>query len=94
MLALLKGDTSVHVVPVEDRPIHIGRAPENDLAVVDRTVSRHHATVWNQGGKTYVRDHGTTNGSFLNEMRVRYNVDREKLISLEARISCKQTFYY
>ena len=70
MLALLKGDTSVHVVPVEDRPVHIGRAPENDLAVVDRTVSRHHATVWNQGGKTYVRDHGTTNGSFLNEMRV------------------------
>ncbi len=70
MLALLKGDQSVHVVPVEDRPVHIGRAPENDLAVVDRTVSRHHATVWNQGGKTYVRDHGTTNGSFLNEMRV------------------------
>lgn len=70
LLILLKGDKPVHVLGLEDRPVHIGRAPENDLAVVDRTVSRHHATIWTQAGRTFVRDHGTTNGSFLNECRI------------------------
>jgi hypothetical protein len=31
--------------------------------------------------------------NFLNQMRVRLNVDEAKIIDLEARISCKYTFY-
>jgi DNA-binding NarL/FixJ family response regulator len=49
----------------------IGRSPENDLALPYAGVSRHHATVTSYAPGVYkLADAGSTNGTFLNGLRV------------------------
>lgn len=50
--------------------LSIGRAPQNDLVLADETLSWRHAELWTRGRSLYVRDRGSTNGTFLNEARV------------------------
>lgn len=57
-------------VPLGERGVTIGRAPDNDLVLVDETLSWRHAEVWARGGALYVRDRGSTNGTFVNGVRV------------------------
>lgn len=51
--------------------VAIGRHESNDLQLDSRTVSKHHAEVLNENGKLAVRDLGSTNGTFLNDERIR-----------------------
>ncbi|MCB9680318.1 MAG: FHA domain-containing protein [Alphaproteobacteria bacterium] len=53
------------------RPVHVGRAPDNDLVLPDATISAHHATLWVEAGRAWVRDRGSKNGTFVNSDRVR-----------------------
>jgi DNA-binding NarL/FixJ family response regulator len=49
----------------------IGRSPDNDLLLPYAGVSRHHATVSSCGSGVYrLSDAGSTNGTFLNGLRV------------------------
>lgn len=48
----------------------IGRRPEADLRIPSGTVSRQHAEVFISGDKARVRDMGSSNGTFLNDVRV------------------------
>jgi pSer/pThr/pTyr-binding forkhead associated (FHA) protein len=49
----------------------IGRAPENTLAMVnDTTVSRRHAHINDEGGRHVLYDDGSSNGTFVNNVRV------------------------
>ena len=50
--------------------LRIGRAPDNDLVLRDGRVSRHHGQLTARGGTWVYRDLGSTNGSFLNGVRV------------------------
>jgi VWFA-related protein len=55
-----------------DKPsMTIGRAPGNDLVVEHPTVSRQHATIKIEGGEFRLYDLGSSNGTFVNEQRVR-----------------------
>ena len=49
--------------------MRIGRAPENTVMVTDPTVSRIHAEVWAEGGKSFIRSLGS-NGTRINGTRV------------------------
>ncbi len=51
-------------------PLAIGRAPENDLVLDDRRVSRRHAEVRLRLGRYTLHDLGSTNGTFVNGRRV------------------------
>ncbi len=51
-------------VPV--RTMRIGRADDNDIVVADLSVSRHHAELWNVGGRYEIVDLGSHNRTFLN----------------------------
>jgi two-component system response regulator AtoC len=65
LIAFLAGSMSV-VQLVEERAYVLGRAPEVDLPIDDRLVSRHHAEVrWHRGTAT-LTDCGSANGTRLN----------------------------
>ncbi len=48
----------------------IGRAPEMDVVIGEDDVSRRHALIWREGGSSYVRDLGSSNGTFVDRTRI------------------------
>lgn len=58
-------------IVVGSAPITFGRGPSNHVVVTDDTASWHHALVWTEGGSGWVKDLGSTNGTFVNGERVR-----------------------
>ena len=55
---------------ISAQPFTIGRHPDNELPLANATVSGHHAELVFVGNDLFVRDPGSTNGSFLNGRRV------------------------
>ncbi len=49
----------------------VGATDDNDLVVDDETVSRNHCRIFLEGDQYLVRDLGSTNGTFVNRVRVR-----------------------
>ncbi|HUR15731.1 MAG TPA: DUF3662 and FHA domain-containing protein [Candidatus Limnocylindrales bacterium] len=52
--------------PVSAGTTRIGRAPENDIVLIDDRVSRRHGQIATRFGMLVYTDLGSTNGSFLN----------------------------
>ena len=52
--------------PVPEDSLSIGREESAGLALLDRQVSRHHATIVRQENRYFLRDEGSRNGTFLN----------------------------
>jgi hypothetical protein len=48
----------------------VGRHPDSTIFLDDVTVSRHHAEFSRQGGRFYVRDVGSLNGTYVNRQRI------------------------
>lgn len=66
------GPTLGRRVPVAAVPVVIGREPDCEVEVADGSVSRRHARVGvGPDGAFYVEDLGSTNGTFVNDARVR-----------------------
>ncbi|HTL49201.1 MAG TPA: FHA domain-containing protein [Steroidobacteraceae bacterium] len=61
---------SVH--EITSRRVNIGRTRENDLRVVDPTVSRLHAMLTVRNGEAMLVDADSRNGIFVNGIQVRY----------------------
>jgi transcriptional regulator with AAA-type ATPase domain len=57
-------------VRVRDKPVHVGRAPDNELVVSDRAASARHCRFEPSPDGVVVRDLGSSNGTFVNGVRV------------------------
>ncbi len=79
-------------IPIEQTPFLIGRQEINDLHLASNEISRQHAEIVCRAGTLWIRDLGSTNGTFLNHQRI----DRQMVLakndvlhfgSLEFRVS-------
>jgi len=52
----------------------IGRAPGNALTIDRKTVSRHHALICESGGRWFIEDRGSFNGTAINGARIQPGV--------------------
>jgi hypothetical protein len=67
----LKFDSKVvKEVPVGNRPVTIGRAPDNDIPVDNLAVSNYHAKVYVEAGRMVIEDLDSLNGTFVNDLRI------------------------
>ena len=68
---------------IRDSDVTIGRDADSTVRLPDRTVSRQHARVAKQGGRCYVSDLGSHNGTLVNAERVEskrlYHMDEIRL---------------
>jgi membrane-bound lytic murein transglycosylase D len=55
-------------------PLLIGRDADCDIRIEDAAVSRVHARLWPEGGQWHVEDQGSSNGSFLDSVRIQHAV--------------------
>ncbi len=69
-LVLKFENTTLKEVPLGNRPVTIGRAPDNDIPIDNLAVSNYHARVYVEAGSLVVEDLNSLNGSFLNDIRV------------------------
>jgi EAL domain-containing protein (putative c-di-GMP-specific phosphodiesterase class I) len=61
----------LHEIPIASYPFTIGRRPGNLLSLADPTVSGQHAEIIRRGCEIFIRDLGSTNGTFVNGRRIR-----------------------
>lgn len=70
-LVILGGQELGRHIPIGEDPIRIGRAEDCEIVVVGDSVSRNHAVILRVAGSVVVKDQGSTNGTFVNDKRVK-----------------------
>jgi pSer/pThr/pTyr-binding forkhead associated (FHA) protein len=72
--------TGVHqgkVIPIMGTEFLIGRDPQCQLRPASQAVSKQHCAVLVRDGKLFVKDYGSTNGTFLNDEQIEPNGEVE-----------------
>jgi predicted component of type VI protein secretion system len=69
-LIVSQGPQPGQTYPLEQDSLTLGRDPHNDIVITDPQVSRQHARILRQGDLMVIEDAGSTNGTFVNGMRL------------------------
>jgi transcriptional regulator with GAF, ATPase, and Fis domain len=69
-LVALAGPLCGEAFPIDGPECVVGRDPANRLSIPDRLMSRRHCTVTFADGRYYLRDLGSSNGTFVNGIPV------------------------
>ncbi len=73
-LKVYDGQEKVEVLELKQEIVSVGRDQGNTLVLPDGSVSRLHAHIEPRGNFYLIRDHASTNGTFVNEMLVRLQI--------------------
>ncbi len=65
LVRISSSEGSGQTVGVDDEPVRIGRAPDNDVVIDDITVSRHHLRLVPGAERLFVEDAGSRYGTWL-----------------------------
>src|ERR1700691_5968715 len=69
---LLKFNAAViKEIPFTKDALTVGRKPDNDIVIDNPAISGHHCKIVHQGGTYFVEDLESTNGTFVNEKRIK-----------------------
>ncbi|MEN8121557.1 MAG: FHA domain-containing protein [Bacteroidota bacterium] len=61
----------------------IGRKKSCDIVIDNLTISSHHASITNEGGEFYIQDHESTNGVFVNDIKInKKSINNDDIIRL------------
>ncbi len=69
-LLLRQPNGSWQTCPLSNQAVIIGRDAACQVHLDDAQASRRHAIVWMSQGQCYIRDEGSTNGTYLNDQRI------------------------
>jgi pSer/pThr/pTyr-binding forkhead associated (FHA) protein len=67
---IMNGPEKGRSFEVDEEAIFIGRAPDNEIHINDKSVSRKHLKIVKRAEKYYVTDLGSRNGTFIDGMRI------------------------
>jgi diguanylate cyclase (GGDEF)-like protein len=71
-LIVIQGDVLGRNIELAERAVMIGRGASCDFLIQHASVSRQHCKIWNEGGRFYIADLGSTNQTMLNGARVEH----------------------
>src|ERR1041384_461219 len=69
-LVVLQGQRLGQRIDIGDAPLVIGRAPECEFQIMERSVSRQHSKIWREPSGYRVKDLDSTNKTFLNDQPI------------------------
>jgi hypothetical protein len=69
-LQIISGPKAGTSIVLTEATVTVGRVPENAVCLPDITVSRNHAVFIKTGEEYVLRDLDSTNGTFVNELRI------------------------
>jgi ABC transport system ATP-binding/permease protein len=67
----LEPELKIESIDLDKDRITIGRDASNDVAINHPTVSKQHAEIVKQDGKVFIADLGSTNGTFVNGIKIK-----------------------
>jgi diguanylate cyclase (GGDEF)-like protein len=69
-LVVLQGQRLGQRIDLDESPLVIGRSPEVDFQVLERSVSREHCRIWHEPQGYRIKDLNSTNKTFLNDQPI------------------------
>jgi len=76
-LYVVSGSDETRAFDLKDDTISIGRAPDNDIQIKDRFVSRKHLKIFRKESKYFIEDLESKNGTFINGKQIPSGVEFE-----------------
>jgi len=91
-LDILNGPCKIQSFDLKSDEVYIGRAPDNDIQIKDKTVSRNHLKLIRRKNEYFIRDLQSTNGTVVNGEQISYGIEFEVnegvLISIGKSVIC------